>query len=158
MEFDKIQLLLAKYLQGESNSEEETYLRSYFSSENVDHRVEHYKPLFDYYAAAKKIKITQDIPSLPIIKTKKVTKNWTSIAASVAVLLGTGTYAFLEYNNSNNPADLGTYDDPEIAFRETQKALAMLSNHVNTGIVGIQYIQEFEKSKNKIFNPLIKTQ
>ena len=40
---------------------------------------------------------------------------------------------------------------PEVAFRETQKALAMISEHVNKGIVSMKYLNEYEQSKNRIF-------
>jgi hypothetical protein len=156
MELDKIQSLLDSYFEGKINTGEEEYLRNYFSSGLVDASLEHYKPLFDYYATAKEIKSKQNILQLPIVKTKKRTTTWISIAASVAVLIGTGTYAFLQLNNNGEKEDLGTYDDPEVAFRETQKALALLSNHVNVGIEGVQHLREFDKSKNKIFNHLMK--
>jgi hypothetical protein len=153
MELDKIQLLLDKYLEGKSTIEEDDCLRSYFSSGFVDATLKHYSPLFDYYASAKETKSEQNSLKLPTVQTKKRTSTWISLAASVAVLIGTGTYVFLQFKNSVNTKDLGTYDDPEVAFRETQKVLALLSNQVNVGIEGVQYLQEFEKSKNKIFNP-----
>jgi uncharacterized protein HemX len=156
MELDKIQLLLDKYFEGNSTTKEEDSLSSYFSSEVVDASLEHYKPLFDYYAAAKETKSAQNTLQIPVVKTKKRTTTWISIAASVAVLIGTGTYAFLQLNNNSKAEDLGTYDDPELAYKETQKALTMLSNQVNVGIEGVQHLQEFDKSKNKIFNLLIK--
>jgi len=68
----------------------------------------------------------------------------------VAVLMGVG---FFTFNHLNPPKsnDLGTYDDPEVAFKETQKALAMISEHVNKGIGSMNYLSEYEQSKNKIF-------
>ena len=47
--------------------------------------------------------------------------------------------------------DLGTYDDPEVAYKETQKALAKISESVNKGIGSMSYINEYEQSKNRIF-------
>lgn len=156
MELNRIQVLLDKYFEGKSTIEEEDSLRTYFDGENIASTLEQYKPIFDYYAAAKTTKLRLYKPKLPTLKSKKRTSTWISVAASVAVIIASGTYTFLQYNNSDSAKDLGTYDDPEVAFRETQKALAVLSNHVNSGIEGMQYMQEFEKSKNKIFNPLIK--
>ena len=79
---------------------------------------------------------------------------WLSIAASVVVLLGVGTYFYVSEKNAA-PAvaqtELGTYDDPEEALAATQKALALLSSNVNVGIESVQYIKEYEQSKNKIF-------
>ena len=154
MELSKIIIVLHKYLEGESSKEEETILRNYFLSAHVDETLTEYKVIFSYYEKAKEIKNCQNAPLFSNSSSKRKTKNWIAIAASVAVLLGTGCYVFLKYNNTSNE-NLGTYDDPELAFKETQKALAMLSNHVNKGVEGMQYMQEFEKTKNKIFNPLM---
>ena len=70
--------------------------------------------------------------------------------ASVVVLLGIGLFTFNHYNQQKSK-DYGTYSDPEIAFRETQKALAMISESVNKGIGSMNYLNEFEQSKNRIF-------
>jgi hypothetical protein len=47
--------------------------------------------------------------------------------------------------------ELGTYDDPEVAFRETQKALNLVSENVNVGIKSVEYVNEYQESKNLIF-------
>jgi hypothetical protein len=147
MESNKIETLLEKYFQGETSIAEENQLRDYFSSPNVSPNLEQYKPIFGYLALAKEQNFEQEI----VLKSKKRNLAWLSIAASVVVLLGIGTYSYFNYYNINQNQDLGTYDDPEIAFRETQKALSMLSTHLNTGIESVQYIQEYENSKNLIF-------
>lgn len=147
MESDKIETVLEKYFQGETSIAEENELRDYFSSSNVLPHLEQYKPMFDYFSQTAAQKFAPEIP----LRSKKRTVAWLSIAASVIVLLGIGTFAYVNYYNANQNQDLGTYDDPEVAFKETQKALAMLSNHVNVGIESVQYIQEYENSKNLIF-------
>jgi hypothetical protein len=147
MESNKIETLLENYFRGETSIAEENQLRDYFSSPNVSPNLEQYKPIFGYLALAKEQNFEQEI----VLKSKKRNLAWLSIAASVVVLLGIGTYSYFNYYNINQNQDLGTYDDPEIAFRETQKALSMLSTHLNTGIESVQYIQEYENSKNLIF-------
>src|SRR3954462_15088277 len=72
---------------------------------------------------------------------------WFSIAGSILVI---AAYGFFNYNVIQNQ-NLGTYDDPEVAFKETQKALSRLSVHLNTGIESVQYIKEYDNSKNLIF-------
>ena len=145
MEFNKIESLLEKYFQGETSIAEEQELKAYFSSQNVLPHLEQYKPLFGYFANAKEQKLSQEV--MP--KTKKRNLGWLSVAASVVVLLGIGTFAYL--NNETATQDLGTYDNPEVAFAATQKALALLSNHVNVGIESVHYIQEYQNSKDLIF-------
>jgi hypothetical protein len=149
MEFNKIEDLLEKYFQGETSIAEEKELKNYFSSPNVAQHLEQYKPMFGYFSQVKEQKSTQTIP----LKTKKRNVAWLSIAASVVVLLGVGTFYVSEKNAAPAVAqtELGTYDDPEEALAATQKALALLSSNVNVGIESVQYIKEYEQSKNKIF-------
>ena len=148
MESSKIEILLEKYFEGQTNSAEETELRNYFSSPNVLPHLQHYKSLFGYFSVVKKQEFNPIIP----LKSKKRNLKWLSIAASVVVLLGIGTYVYFNTNTYQNQ-DLGTYNDPEIAFKETQKALALLSYQVNIGIESVHYVEEYQNSKNLIFKP-----
>ncbi|WP_426484016.1 hypothetical protein [Flavobacterium sp. 2] len=150
MELDRIENILEKYFQGETTIAEEKELKEYFSSPNVAQHLEQYQPMFGYFSQVKQQKSTQEIP----LQTKKRNVAWLSIAASAVVLLGIGTYFFASEKDTA-PAvaqsELGTYDNPEEALAATQKALALLSNNVNVGIESVQYINEYEQSKNKIF-------
>jgi hypothetical protein len=148
MEYNKIEILLEKYFQGETSIAEEKELTNYFSSSNVAQHLEQYKILFGYFSSAKEQKLPHSTP----LKTKRKSFLLWSIAASVVVLLGIGMYVYQQENTISAGQKLGSYDNPEEAFKATQKALAMLSSHVNTGIESVQYIQEFDNSKEKIFN------
>ncbi|GAA6764308.1 hypothetical protein AAFH68_02370 [Flavobacterium sp. CGRL1] len=149
MELDKIENILEKYFQGETTIAEENQLKEYFSSSDVAQHLEQYKPIFGYFSQVKQQKSTQEIP----LKTKKRNVAWLSIAASIVVLLGIGTYYFTGEKTTSVTAqsELGTYDDPEEALKATQKALSLLSSNVNVGIESVQYINEYEQSKNRIF-------
>lgn len=150
MELDKIENILEKYFQGETTIAEEKELKEYFSSPNVAQHLEQYKPMFGYFSQVKQQKTTQEIP----LQTKKRNVAWLSIAASAVVLLGIGAFYFATQKTTPPvvaQSELGTYDNPEEALAATQKALALLSNNVNVGIESVQYIQEYEQSKNKIF-------
>ncbi|WP_026704290.1 hypothetical protein [Flavobacterium soli] len=151
MELDKLEILLEKYFEGETSIAEENQLKDYFSSSNVAQHLQQYKPLFGYFSASKQQEFTQELPLNSNNRAKKRTTTWLSIAASVVVLLGAGTFTFFNYDTTQKE-DLGTFEDPEVAFRETQKALSLLSQNVNVGMESIQYIQEYETAKNKVFN------
>jgi hypothetical protein len=151
MELNKIELLIEKYFQGETSIAEENELRTYFSSLNVAQHLEQYKPLFGYLSLAADQNFAPEISLLPKSRDKKHNVAWLSIAASVVVLMGIGTYVYYNYEDANGKQDLGTYDDPEVAFKQTQKALALLSNHVNVGIESVKYIEEYQESKELIF-------
>ena len=147
MALDRIEILLEKYFDATTTIAEEKELKAYFSSEDVAPHLEQYQPIFGYATQAKQEQFTATIP-LNTQKRKRVV--WLSVAASVAVLLGVGFFTFNHYNQSEFQ-DLGVVDDPEVAFRETQKALDLISQSVNKGIDGMNYLNEYEQSKNKVF-------
>jgi hypothetical protein len=144
MESDRIEILLEKYFQGETSIAEEQQLQSYFSSPDVAQHLEQYAPIFCYFSEAKMQKSARQVPLQP---RRRNIVAWLSVAASAIVLLGIGITWFTQ----DKPQDLGTYDNPEVALRETKKALALLSGNVNKGIESVQYVQEYEDSKNLIF-------
>ena len=147
MELDRIEKLVEKYFEAETSIAEEKELKDYFASPDVAPHLEQYKRLFGYVVHAKQEQFTA---TLALTTTKRKSVVWLSVAASVAVLLGVSLFTYQQYNQPKLN-DLGTYDDPEVAFRETQKALAMISEHVNKGIGSMQYLNEYEQSKNRIF-------
>ena len=147
MELDRIEQLLEKYFEAQTSIAEEKELKEYFSSSDVAQHLERYKPIFGYAHQAKQEQFSATI-SLKTNKRNRVV--WISVAASVIVLLGVSLFTYNHYKQTKSN-DLGTYDDPEIAYKETQKALALISEHVNKGIGSMNYLSEYEQSKNKIF-------
>lgn len=146
MESDRIEKLIEKYFEGETSIAEEQELRNYFSSSAITTHLEHYQSLFGYFAQEKAHNCKSEI----LLQSKKRNIAWLSIAASVVVLLGIGKATYINYNKSEQQ-DLGSYDNPEVALKETQKALALLSENVNVGIKTVQYVQEYETAKEKVF-------
>ena len=145
MKCSKAEQIIEKYFNGESTLAEEKELSEYFSSSVVADHLAQYRPLFAYYTQEKEELFTHKIKRLK----SKSKRNWLPIAASIMVLLG-ASVCFYSGNNKQNE-DLGTYNDPEVALKQTQKVLAMLSSHINVGIESVLYIDEYEESKNLIF-------
>ncbi|AWH85378.1 hypothetical protein HYN59_09750 [Flavobacterium album] len=144
MELRTIEKLLEKYFDAETSTAEERELKIYFASPDVAPHLEQYRPMFGYFAQAGTQQFDKPIP----LKTKRNYTGWMSVAASIVVMLG--MFTFLNRAQPSQ-AELGTYDDPEVAFRETQKALNMLSKNVNVGVESVNYIGEYEKSRKTIF-------
>ncbi|MCW2119586.1 hypothetical protein [Flavobacterium sp. 7A] len=71
------------------------------------------------------------------------------VLASIIGVLGIGVYYFL--NNENTDGSLGTFDDPELAFQETQKALSLMSAPLNLGMKSMLYVQKCESARTQIF-------
>ena len=151
MALDRIEKLLEKYWEAATSIAEEKELKDYFASSDVAPHLEQYKPVFGYATQAKQEQCSATLPLTAGRQDKK--RNiavWLSVAASVIVLLGVGLFTY-NHENSSKLEDLGTYDDPEIAYKETQKALSMIALHLNKGVESINYIKEYQQSKNKIF-------
>ena len=146
MELDKIEVLLEKYFQAETSIAEETVLQDYFSSPNVAQHLEQYKPMFGFLVQSREQKLTHEIP----LQTKKRNVAWLSIAASVLVLLGAGTFTYFNYDNVQKE-DLGTYNNPEEAFQATQEALLLLSQNVNVGVNSMQYMEKYQSVTEQVF-------
>ncbi|MCF6140597.1 hypothetical protein L1S34_04795 [Flavobacterium sp. K77] len=150
MEWNEIDSLLEKYFNGETSLNEEQQLRDYFSTQVPAPHLKQYQSFFGYFDQAK----LEECPKqLPIFRTVKPVRNrmlWWSVAASIVVLVGWSTFAFLQ-TTASEQSDLGTYEDPKVAFEATQKALSMLSTQVNVGIESVQYVEEYQIAKNKVF-------
>lgn len=148
MESAVIEQLLEKYFEGETTLAQEQELRAYFSSDLVAEHLKAYQPMFAYFNLEKEqtLVLNQEFPTA-----KKTWKIYLA-AASVAVLLGVGYFTIQPFSSATSvKTAYGTYDDPEVAFRETRKALELLSGHVNVGVNSIQYIETYEETKDKIF-------
>ncbi|MGO4905875.1 hypothetical protein [Flavobacterium sp. W20_MBD1_R3] len=155
MELDKAEGLVKKYLQGETSIDQEKELRDYFLSQNVAPHLKQYISFFKYLAVAKEQQNKQEIPVFDTLRLRKGYKKRNfagfSIAAAVVVLISVGTYVFYNVDNTNKNKNLGTYENPEDAFRATQKVLSLVSNNINIGIKSVYYIEEYQNVKNRVF-------
>jgi hypothetical protein len=152
MALDRIENLIDKYFEGETSIAEENELKVYFSSSDVAQHLKQFQPIFGYFSQAKEQQFTQEIPLLTKSRDKKQSiVMWLSIAASVVVMLGVGTFMYFESNKSEQFVACTPEDNPELALEQTQKALALVSEHLNTGIESVGYLNEYENTKNKIF-------
>lgn len=143
MDYHKARALLDQYFEGETTLAEEQELRDYFAAGEVADDFQQYAPLFRF--AARERELVVGPVQLP--KEENSGNRWLAIAASVVVLIGVGIAVF-QHTRQN---ELGTYEDPEVAFRETQKALALLSTQVNKGVESVEYLKEYEETKKTIF-------
>jgi len=144
MDWQKIEILVEKYFEGNTTIEEEKVLKNYFSSNEVADSLKQYQPLFSYLQIAK----NEAAPTKFDVKPRILFKKWISIAAVFVFIAVLTTVLNLKTNESQ---DLGTFNDPEIAYAETMKALELLATNVNHGMESVYYINEYQQSKNLIF-------
>lgn len=148
MELHTIEKLVEKYFSGETSIAEEKLLKEYFSSPDVAPHLEQYRTVFGYFSQAKQEQFSKTVPLQP---GKQNYVGWISVAASVAVLSGMLYFMNQQPEQSESTSDLGTYESPEVAFEETQKALKMVSENVNEGVKSIDYINEYNQTTKTIF-------
>ncbi len=142
MESHKIKQLLDKYFEGTTSIQEEKELKQYFSSSNIAPELMQYQPAFGYFHHQKEIQTQKDIDLNSTSKNK-----WLWMAASIVILLGVG-FTFLKSQPTPN---LGSFDNPELALEETHKALTLIAENLKQGKQKMQYIQEYENTKQYIF-------
>ena len=136
MVLNNIEKLLEKYENGETSLKEEQVLKNYFQSDTVAPHLEMYKPMFDYFLVSKKEQFTKDVP---LKTTKSYLYQWISVAAVAVLLLG------VYFNTSGNRQELGTYEDPQLAFNAFSKSMNMVSKSFNKGASTVGYLEEVNK-------------
>ncbi|MFY7810372.1 MAG: hypothetical protein ACOVQ2_01455 [Flavobacterium sp.] len=142
MESKDLKFLLEKYENAATTIEEENILRNYFKKNDASSE----KFFFDYYTNE------QNISTKIQTKSNVIQINWKIpvIAASFIIGLIIATF-WMGANKPKENESLGTYTNPDQAYKETIKALEMVSVEINKGIEQAKYLNEFENTKNLIF-------
>lgn len=145
MVLNKIEQLLEKYDKGETTLQEERQLKSYFSQETVPPHLEGYKAMFTYFLVSEKEQFTKDVPLTPKRKVSFYTK-WISVAAVTVLLIG----FYFKSNVFQQQEDLGTYNDPKVAYNQLVQSLELISNNFNKGTEKLNYLNTFNKGVSKV--------
>ena len=159
-----IDKLLEKYFQGDTSLEEENELKQYFSEHKIDPDLAHLKPLFVFFKNEKLVKMPeqQAVNLRPIAGGKKTGwRRFYSLAVAAAMLAAFAVGGFLyQKNMAEERARIAyeklhkdSFEDPEKAMAEIQKALALVSRKMNKGkkeaAKGLQKVEKLEIFKNK---------
>jgi hypothetical protein len=135
MDSKKIEELLNRYWECETSLEEEQQLREYFQGNSIPEQHKETAALFKYFHENKKKSLSDaafDSAVLAKVNVKKgkvvsLFYNSMRIAAGIAVLLTATWFVRNEVRQTTPQEIVDTYDDPQLAFEETKKALMMIS-------------------------------
>jgi len=138
MNTDEIKKMLDKYFMAKTSTEEEVKLAEYFNNQEIDSDLLPYASLFRYFSHEKQTKAPENAGKKLFELQKKSAKkrniiNWSSIAATLLIVLTIGVY----FNKKDNPNTLMVMysngkliDDPAQAFDFVSKELKIISETV----------------------------
>ncbi len=144
MESVKIEKLLEAYFDGATTLAEEKLLRDYFNSSNVAGHLEQYTPIFMGLKIASEERSSRDF-EMPEGKPKTNKAWWYSIAAMLVVAFGVGSFYF------SQPHYTQEEKEALAAFEESKNAMMLLSENLNKGAGQLTLVEQFEITKDKIF-------
>lgn len=140
MELVKIEKWIEKYFEGTTTVAEEKALKAYFSQDEVAPHLREYQPMFRYFSAAREEKSAKEFRIKP---RRKKYYAWLSVAATMAIAFGIW---FSGHSSREEKEAL-------LAYEETVEALYMIGENLNKGTDKMEYLNEFEETKNKILIP-----
>ncbi|RSK39345.1 hypothetical protein [Mangrovimonas spongiae] len=145
MVLNNIEKLLEKYDNGETTLQEEQQLKHYFTNETVPPHLESYKAMFTYFLVNEKEQFTKDVPLQSKRSVSFYTK-WISVAAVAVLLIG----FYFKSNVFQQQDDLGTYDDPKVAYNQLVQSLELISSNFNKGTEKLEYLNTYNKGVSKV--------
>ena len=145
MELNKLESLLKKYGEGNTSLAEEKQLQDYFVSEEIHEYLNGYKTIFAFAANEK----NTTYPGKIQIKPEKIRTFYIGIAASILLAIAIFTWQNINDHQKITGHNLGTIEDPEEAYQKTKEAFLMVAEVFNSGREDLEYLNEFNKTKNK---------
>jgi hypothetical protein len=143
-----IEELVEKYYDAETTLEEEEELRDFFTNEEVPTHLLYEKAQFSYYRKEESVikEIVFEAPKEQKIKIgRSKLFNFLNYAAAAVIMISAGWFSNDKYQDH-----LKEQHEIEIAYEDTQKALAFLSSNFNVGIINAQKLKEMNKSQQYI--------
>lgn len=158
MDSNRIEELLKKYWECETSLEEEEELKACFGDESLEEQFRE-ASLFRYFneqreRSLRDVRFDHEMLSgirpVPKGKLRKIWYNGLRIAAGVIVLV-TAVWLVRNEIRRSTPTELvDTYNDPQLAFEETKKALLMISRSFGTAEEQARKINYFNEARQQI--------
>jgi hypothetical protein len=158
MEYNEIEKLLNRYLEGESTLEEEALLKEYFLQPGLPNEQSEMKELFRYLSEAKlesapPFDITGELNAVIEKEWKKESTGrfrrayaWAGSAAAVLVI----AFGLFQFLIKPEAVVKDTYKDPKLAYLETKQALMMVSRVMNHNTAKLKYLTKVDESFEQV--------
>ena len=158
MDFKEREDLLRKYWNCETSLEEEKRLREYFGNDDIPDQLKETASLFRYFEEAKKKSLSDVAFDDQVMRkvnprqgqVRRLMYNSMRIAAGLLVVIVATWFIRTEVRQTIPQEIVDTYDDPELAFEETKKALLMISKSFGTAEKQTRKINMFNEAQEEI--------
>lgn len=144
MELDNIKRLLDAYFEGNTSLREEEILFEYFNKKPVAEELLPYKAIFEGIGTARAERCDRQI-ILRKESTRPHRSWWYSAAAAVVVAFGVGSFYLSQPHYSQEEREALA------AFEQSKNAMLLLSKNLNKGAEQLTYVEQFSKTKDKVF-------
>lgn len=144
---DDWQALIDKYWEGQTSLEEEKALKSWFAQGAYPQAWAHEAAYFIGLQQAQTEMASQPF-SPPVRPLWNVASRWVAAAAVVAGLW----WGSQQWKSPSTEHGFAACDTPEEAYAQTRLALQMVSERLNQGKAGIQYLQTYQNTQNTLFS------
>jgi hypothetical protein len=158
MDFKEREDLLRKYWNCETSLEEEKLLREYFGGNDIPDQLRETASMFRYFEEAKKKSLSDLAFNDQVMRKvnprqgqiRRLMYNSMRIAAGLLVVIVATWFIRTEVRQTIPQEIVDTYDDPELAFEETKKALLMISKSFGTAEQQTRKINMFNEAQEEI--------
>lgn len=161
MDTNRIRQLLERYFEGTTTLDEERTLRDYFTSDQpIDDDLIPFRVQFNLLDQnwlspaeneALETKIMNRIMSLETIGEKKTRMPFRHLLMAASIALAIGLSVIL-VNRFQHHEVKDTYDDPQLAYQETQKALMYISQKMNRGLEPLNNVSKINTGTDQLRN------
>lgn len=158
MDSEKIDELLKKYWDCKTTLEEEQQLKAFFQGQTPE-SLKETASLFQYFNEQKQRQLADTSFESQVIKkvqrplrgrVRSLFYNSMRIAAGIIVVIMAVWLVRIEVRESTPTELVDTYDDPQLAFEETKKALMMISRSFSTAEEQARKINLFNEAQKDI--------
>ena len=161
----KIDLLIEKYLNGETSLEEEKTLRNFLLADDLEEKYKKFREEFKYYFYMRSVEMKDPGFESNLLKEihrvdkrkkflhpGKLTYILSGIAASLLILIGAYTlYHYLNKDTKSLNAGANiTLEDPNAAYFQTKKALFAVSANLNKGTGKLGKLSSFSETIDQL--------
>lgn len=180
MKIEEVKLLIEAFYNGETTSVEEQALLRYFEGESIPDELEEDRYVFLQLSKAKPVDIplglesrlnslidelaeaeAKEFVSMPVTRKTNHRQLWVrvgGIAASLAILFSIELIVNdkeegdMSVQLAHNVELKDTYQDPDVAYQEAEKALLLVSANLNKGVNQISVVSKSIDKSNTILD------